>query len=169
MATWYVKELSKLMKVSVRTLHYYDKIGLLKPSGRLSNGYRVYYERDVRKLEKILVLKFFGFTLSHIQMLLQHDNNTLKYLHSQLQIVQEEVSYLENTQRKLLARAIKELETNHLVNWGDLAKLIESYDKTDLPAWLAKVNNEPQEKNEDQDETENPTHSSESSFENENR
>jgi DNA-binding transcriptional MerR regulator len=42
MKQWYVKELSQLTQVSVRTLHHYDKIGLLKPELRLSNGYRLY-------------------------------------------------------------------------------------------------------------------------------
>ena len=49
MTQWYVKELSKLTKVSVRTLHHYDKIGLLTPSIRLENNYRVYSETDLLK------------------------------------------------------------------------------------------------------------------------
>ena len=47
MTQWYVNELSKLTKVTVRTLHHYDKIGLLKPSLRRSNGYRLYSEADL--------------------------------------------------------------------------------------------------------------------------
>lgn len=46
MAEWYVKDLSKLTGVSVQTLHHYDRIDLLKPSVRLSNGYRIYSETD---------------------------------------------------------------------------------------------------------------------------
>ena len=69
MNTLYVKELSRLTKVTIRTLHYYDKIGLLKASDRLANGYRVYSEKDLRKLEKIIALKFFGFTLARIKQL----------------------------------------------------------------------------------------------------
>jgi len=51
MKQWYANELSKLIQVSVRTLHHYDKIGLLKPELRLSNGYRVYSEKDLLKLQ----------------------------------------------------------------------------------------------------------------------
>ena len=47
MTQWYVKDLSKLTDVSVQTLHHYDRIDLLKPSVRLSNGYRVYSEKDL--------------------------------------------------------------------------------------------------------------------------
>lgn len=42
MAQWYVKKLSRLTQVSVKTLYHYESIGLLKPSMRLDNGYRVY-------------------------------------------------------------------------------------------------------------------------------
>jgi DNA-binding transcriptional MerR regulator len=47
MAKWYVKDLSKLTGLSVQTLHHYDRIGLLKPSVRLSNSYRLYSEADL--------------------------------------------------------------------------------------------------------------------------
>jgi DNA-binding transcriptional MerR regulator len=47
MTKWYVKDLSKLTNVSVQTLHHYDRIGLLKPSLRLANGYRLYSEKDL--------------------------------------------------------------------------------------------------------------------------
>ena len=49
MKQWYAKELSQLTQVSVRALHHYDKIGLLKPSMRLPNGYRLYSEKDLLK------------------------------------------------------------------------------------------------------------------------
>src|ERR1700722_19563922 len=70
MAQWYVKELSKLTDVSVQTLHHYDRINLLKPSVRLPNGYRLYSEKDLLKLQQIIALKFFNFSLSQIKTLL---------------------------------------------------------------------------------------------------
>ena len=71
MAQWYVKELSNLTQVSVQALHHYDRIGLLKPSVRLPNGYRLYSEQDLLKLQQIIALKFFGFELSQIKILTQ--------------------------------------------------------------------------------------------------
>ena len=59
MAQWYVKELSKLTQVTVQTLHHYDRIGLLQPSVRLANGYRLYSEKDLLKLQQIIAFKFF--------------------------------------------------------------------------------------------------------------
>ena len=56
-----VGQLAKQICLSVRTLHHYDKIGLLKPMLRQSNGYRLYSEEDLVKLQQIIALKFFGF------------------------------------------------------------------------------------------------------------
>ena len=73
MVQWYVKELSKLTGVSRRTLHHYDTFGLLKPSVRLDNAYRLYSEGDLLKLQQIIALKFFGFGLAQIKTLLAGD------------------------------------------------------------------------------------------------
>jgi DNA-binding transcriptional MerR regulator len=54
MTQWYVKDLSNLTGVSKQTLHHYDQIGLLKPSLRLTNGYRLYSEADLLKLQQII-------------------------------------------------------------------------------------------------------------------
>ena len=130
MSMWYVKELSKVTKVSIRTLHYYDKIDLLKPSERLVNGYRVYSENDLLKLEQIIALKFFGFTLSHIKILLHKNKDMLSFLKAQLNLLEAEVSHLEGTQKKLLVTAIEDLEAHKTVNWNQILRLIELYAHT---------------------------------------
>lgn len=71
MKHWYVKELAKLTHVSVKALHHYDRIGLLHPSFREDNGYRLYSETDLFKLQRIVALKFFGFELAEIKALLE--------------------------------------------------------------------------------------------------
>lgn len=124
MNTWYVKDLSKLTSVSVRTLHYYDKIGLLKPSDRLPNGYRVYTEKDVKKLEQIISLKFFGFTLARIKQLLSHQELTLEQLEQQLISLQSEVSFLQEAQRNLLAGSIIEYKKTSAIDWHKLVTMI---------------------------------------------
>jgi DNA-binding transcriptional MerR regulator len=68
MAHWFVKDLSRLTSVSVQTLHHYDRIGLLHPSDRMPNGYRVYTEKDLLKLQQIIALKYFGFELQQIKV-----------------------------------------------------------------------------------------------------
>ena len=56
--------------MTVRALHHYDRLGLLKPSGRSSRGYRLYTNRDLVRLEQIVVLKFLGLPLKQIRTLL---------------------------------------------------------------------------------------------------
>ncbi|HEX4839095.1 MAG TPA: MerR family transcriptional regulator [Rhabdochlamydiaceae bacterium] len=65
-----VKKLSELSGVTVRTLHFYEEIGLLKPAYHGSNGYRYYEERELLQLQQILFFKELGFTLKQIQKVL---------------------------------------------------------------------------------------------------
>ena len=56
--------------VTVRTLHHYDEIRLLTPSGRTGKGYRLYDEEDLQRLHQILVFRELGFSLEGIQQVL---------------------------------------------------------------------------------------------------
>jgi DNA-binding transcriptional MerR regulator len=64
---WRVGDLAERTGLSVRTLHHYDEIGLLVPSHRGSGGHRLYTERDLAKLERIVALKGFGLALDEIR------------------------------------------------------------------------------------------------------
>jgi DNA-binding transcriptional MerR regulator len=61
-----VKQLAKEAGVTVRTLHYYDEIGLLKPSFLKENGYRCYEEKELVKLQQILFFRELDFALEDI-------------------------------------------------------------------------------------------------------
>ena len=63
---WKVGELTRLTGVSVRTLHHYEAIGLLKPAGRNEGGHRVYGEAEVERLQRILSLRELGLSLEDI-------------------------------------------------------------------------------------------------------
>ncbi len=89
MAEWYVKDLSKLTGVSVQTLHHYDRIDLLKPSVRLSNGYRIYSEKDLLRLQQIIALKFFGFELSQIKTLLASSAEAIEHFAVQAKLLEQ--------------------------------------------------------------------------------
>lgn len=84
-----INEVAKLSGVSVRTLHYYDEIGLLKPT-KLENGYRVYTEDDLNKLQQILFYKFLNFKLSKILEILNEENDHLEILEKQRELVLKE-------------------------------------------------------------------------------
>lgn len=129
MAEWYVKELSKLTNVSVQTLHYYDRVGLLKPSIRLSNGYRVYSESDLLKLQQIIALKFFGFKLSHIKKMMGMDQDAIDHFSSQAQFLEEKAkTYLEAS--RLLKKIISDSQHHKSIPWKMMIKLIEVYSMT---------------------------------------
>lgn len=61
-----IKALADAAKVSVRTLHHYDEIGLLRPSGRSAKGYRLYTDQDLLRLQQILVQRALGLSLEAI-------------------------------------------------------------------------------------------------------
>lgn len=69
-----ISELAKHFNVSVRTLQYYDNVGILKPAEVTEKGYRFYDESSVSTMEKILQYKQFGFSLDSISKLLSEEN-----------------------------------------------------------------------------------------------
>ena len=66
-ASWKVDELAKQTGLSVRTLHYYDEIGLLSPSQRTEAGHRLYTADDIVRLQQVKSLRHLGFTLKEIR------------------------------------------------------------------------------------------------------
>ncbi|WP_299536731.1 MerR family transcriptional regulator [Ulvibacterium sp.] len=70
MKRYSVSELSKLSGVTIRTLHHYDKIGLLRPADRSEVGYRYYGEGELLRLQQILFYKELGFSLKEIKTVL---------------------------------------------------------------------------------------------------
>ena len=61
-----VGEVARLAKVSVRTLHHYDELGLLSPSERSEAGYRLYTVEDLERLQQVLFFRELGFSLEEI-------------------------------------------------------------------------------------------------------
>ena len=70
-SVWKVGELAKRTGLSVRTLHHYDEIGLLSPSGRTETGHRLYSNEDVLRLQQIRSLKALGFSLEEVRACLE--------------------------------------------------------------------------------------------------
>ena len=71
-----VKEISDLTGISVRTLHYYDEIGLLKPTEKSDAGYRLYDDKALETLQQILFFREFDISLKEIKAVL--DNPALE-------------------------------------------------------------------------------------------
>lgn len=69
-----ISEVAKLTGITVRTLHYYDEIGLLKPSEITEAGYRLYSREDLEILQQILFFRELGFPLSQIKEIMNNPN-----------------------------------------------------------------------------------------------
>ena len=95
MTEWRIKEISELTKTSVRMLRHYDKIGLLKPSYRSTNRYRYYTAKDLAKLQQIVALKYFGFSLNTIKSILQKHHNVYAHLQAQQQVIKNQSEHLQ--------------------------------------------------------------------------
>jgi MerR family transcriptional regulator, thiopeptide resistance regulator len=65
-AGYTVGRVADLSGVTIRTLHHYDEVGLLSPGGRSAAGYRIYEDRDLERLQRILFYRELGFTLDEI-------------------------------------------------------------------------------------------------------
>lgn len=95
--TYTVKQLAKLSGVSVRTLHWYDEIGLLKPAFHGANNYRYYEEKQMLTLQQILFFKELGFNLNDIQkMLVQNDFDNIKALQAHRATLEKDIDRKEN-------------------------------------------------------------------------
>ena len=92
-----VKQISEKTGISIRTLHYYDTIGLLKPTEVSDSGYRYYNETALERLEQILLYKELDFTLREIKTILDDPNfNKAKALEKQIELLTMKKEHLEN-------------------------------------------------------------------------
>lgn len=90
-----VHEFAELAGVTVRALHHYDRLGLLR-AHRTESGYRLYGIRDLERLEQIVALKFLGIPLKRIKTLLDRDARELPdVLRSQRQALEEKRRWLD--------------------------------------------------------------------------
>src|SRR5579864_4736052 len=86
-AVYRIREFAALAGVTVRALHHYDRLGLLKPGGRSASGYRLYRDSDLARLEQIVVLKFLGLSLQQIGRLLQRKSPLAETLRRQQHVL----------------------------------------------------------------------------------
>ena len=107
MKKYSAKDLSKLAGVSVRTLHHYDEIGLLKPAIRTEAKYRLYGENELLKLQQILFYKELDFSLKEIVEILDNpDFDLIKAFETHRQALisrQKKISVMLNTIEKTVS------------------------------------------------------------------
>ncbi len=92
-----VKEVSRLTGVSIRTLHHYDAIGLLKPTAVTQAGYRLYDDAALERLYLILLYRELGLSLKEIGFVLElPDEERNRVLEQRIQLMQKNVRKLQN-------------------------------------------------------------------------
>jgi DNA-binding transcriptional MerR regulator/quercetin dioxygenase-like cupin family protein len=88
-----VKQVAAMSGVSVRTLHFYDEVGLLKPAHVGANGYRFYEEPQLLSLQQILFYRELGFELKQIKEILAHaDFEKIAALESHRQVLEKNIA-----------------------------------------------------------------------------
>ena len=108
-----VHEVSKLAGVSIRTLQYYDKIGLLHPTGYTDAGYRLYDDTDLERLQHILLFKELEFPLKDIKAIINSSGfDRSKALEQQIELLRLKKEHIENLMN--FALGIKMLGVKHM-------------------------------------------------------
>jgi DNA-binding transcriptional MerR regulator len=140
--TYRSRGFAKLAGTTVRTLHHYDRLGLLKPRVRTAAGYRLYEEKDLERLEQIVALKFLGLPLKQIGTLL--GSGTVRL--TEALAMQR---WLLESKRQMLDRAIQaigEAQSHMRANGGAgteaLRKIIEVIEMENNNDWMEKYQTE---------------------------
>lgn len=126
---WTVKQVSQLTGLTVRTLHHYDQIGLLKPAFVAENGYRYYNQENLARLQEILLFRELDFPLKDIQQLLD-----VKEVNCQ-QVLRDHVALLE-LKRERLDRIISHARL--LIEKGGVMDF-HAFDSSQLEAYKAEA------------------------------
>jgi DNA-binding transcriptional MerR regulator len=128
-----VGELAALANLTVRTLHHYDSIGLLRPSARSDAGYRLYDRDDVARLHRIQALRAFGLSLSDIGLTLDSPaGSPLAIVDRQLEALETQMAQARRVRDQLLRvrAALVRGDTPDLSTW--LTTLENTMDMTNV-------------------------------------
>ncbi|RIX52013.1 MerR family transcriptional regulator [Paenibacillus nanensis] len=111
---WKVGGVAQIAGLTVRTLRYYDQIGLYSPSGHTDSGHRIYTDADIARLQQILALKELGLSLEKIKSVMDGNQfSLLDIVTIQIASLKENISRQQNLLQELehLACLIQKNET----------------------------------------------------------
>jgi len=132
------REFAQRAGVTVRTLHHYDRLGLLRPRARTAAGYRLYGLGELTRLEQIVALKFLGFPLRQIRELLKANSRDLAAsLRQQRQIMEERRQRLDRAVRAIAA-AESAAAAGHEPDWDAFRNIIEEIQMQQDNTWMEK-------------------------------
>ena len=133
-----VKEFAELAGITVRTLQYYDKTDLLKPSLYTEAKHRHYRREDLLRLQQILTLKYIGFSLEEIRWLLNSSNYDVKTsLEIQREALDERVTQLQRASRALkqTLNLLSSAKPKDL-DWSLVTEIIRSVAEAEKWQWV---------------------------------
>ncbi|HKW74723.1 MAG TPA: MerR family transcriptional regulator [Terriglobales bacterium] len=137
-----VSQFAEKSGVTVRALHHYDRLGVLKPSGRTASGYRLYTDRDHARLQQIETLKFIGLSLRQIKDVLDGNDLDLgETLRLQRRLLVEKKSQVEQALRAI-EQAERGLRSSSAPDWTALKNIIEVMKMQTNSEWMKKYYNE---------------------------
>ena len=135
---WQTREFAEKAKVTVRTLHHYDRLGLLKPFRRTAKGFRLYGENEFARLQQILTLKFIGFSLAQIKKILANRSFVLaETLELQRDVLQRQATRIESA-LAAIERAAEINRQNGSVDWESFNQIIEVINMEQNTEWTKK-------------------------------
>jgi MerR family transcriptional regulator, thiopeptide resistance regulator len=127
-----VGELAKKSGLTVRTLHHYDAIGLLTPSARADNGYRLYNRDDVARLHRIQALRGFGLTLADIGAYLsQPDTPLADLIARQIAMLDRQIEKAARLRGRLqdMRDTLMDGREPELADWLNTLELMTMFDR----------------------------------------
>jgi DNA-binding transcriptional MerR regulator len=135
-----VQKLATLAGISVRTLHYYDQVGLLKPSRVENNGYRYYEERELLKLQQILFFRELDFPLDEIRRILSSQSfdmrDALRDQRKLIELKKNRLNKLVKTIDKTIKKINKEITMDDKELYGNFSKEeMEKYTEEARQKW----------------------------------
>jgi MerR family transcriptional regulator, thiopeptide resistance regulator len=126
--TYKIGKLARISGVSIRTLHHYDEIGLLKPADRTGAGYRVYDADSLLRLQQILINRSLGLSLEAIRRTLDDPDFDLEAsLTAQLAQLEQQAENMAAMIRSV-KNALDQLQSTQKEQYMDLQNIFEGFD-----------------------------------------
>ena len=119
-------QFAKMAHISVRTVRYYDKMNILKPSYVTEAGARFYTDLDFVRLQQIMLLKYLGFSLDDIRDLTVGETDyqfLANSLELQRKLIQDKIEQLQMVE-KAIGDTTREIRKNKDVDWSQMLELI---------------------------------------------
>ncbi|MCD1260963.1 MerR family transcriptional regulator [Paenibacillus athensensis] len=123
---WKVGDIAKLTGLTIRTLHFYDQIGLFSPSGQSDSGHRLYHESDLPRLHQILSLKELGLSLEEVKAVLDGGQiSPLDVMYMQMDRIKQHIRQ-QQTLLEQLGHVVKHMQGDHPPSVEDFTALLQT-------------------------------------------